>query len=258
MFLRGDVQPARKTFLAKISPRMERESLYKKLNGWSLDTAHFGLDRLTPLIHGVALELVDNGEGGQIDAVAADGKTAENVNPPTFPDTQKIFISDNRQLRWDLSRDNAGFFTVDTPLTKVFTGFWRPQAFSLGDVRLKLGKTRLNWATISMVCLDGKGFDQPGRILIAATGLVKNRGAKLREVGDDRITLGRDWGGEPTLCEGVPATITLPAASDRVRVYPLDESGNRRDEMQVGDDNGLAKIVLGSKHKTIWYEVEIR
>ncbi|MBN2295587.1 MAG: carbohydrate binding domain-containing protein [Pirellulales bacterium] len=258
MFLRGDVQPARKTFLTKISPHMERESLYKKLNGWSLDTAHFGLDRLTPLVHGVAMQLVKEGKGGKIDSVEAGGKTVEKVKPPEFPQTQKIFISDNGQLRWDLSLDNAGFFTVDTPRTKVFTGFRRQNTFILGNVSLNVKKTRLNWATVSMVCIDGEGFDRPGRILISATGLMQNHGAKLRKIGDDRVTYGRNWGSEPVMCEGVTAEITLPAAAERVRTYPLDESGNRRDEMEVGSDNGQAKIILGPKYKTVWYEVVIR
>jgi len=258
MFMRGDVKTARETFLARISPKMERETIYRKLNTWSLNTSDFGLDRLTPLVSGVALEMVDNATVPGVDVAQADGKIIENAKPPTFPQTQKVFVSDTAQLRWDVSQDKAGFFTVDTPRTKVFTGFGRGRSFDLGDVRLTLGKTRLDWATVSMVCLDGEGFDRPGRILIAATGLVHNRGAKLRKLGDDRVTLGRDWGQEPVMCEGVPAEIILPADARRVRAYTLDGSGNRRGKMKVGSDGGRAKVVLGPQYKTVWYELEIR
>lgn len=273
MFLRGDVQTAEKTYLARISPKTEREMLYKKLKAWGLGIHNFGLDPLTSLVNGVALELVDNvakggvakdgdakgKDGGDvIDVVGADGKKVENVKPPIFPPTQKIFVSDSGQLRWDVSRENEGVFTVDTPRTKVFTGFGSGQSFTLGDVRLTLGKTRLDWATVSMVCLDGEGFDKPGRILIAATGLVHNSGAVLRKVGNNRFTLGNDWGKAPVMCEGVAAEIILPIGAERVRVYLLDGSGNRRGQMEVGNDNGRAKVVLGPKHKTLWYEVEIR
>ena len=204
------------------------------------------------------MQLVDDAIPAGVDEVNAEGKTIENIKPPTFSQTQKVFVSDTGQLRWDVSRDKAGFFTVDTPRTKVFTGFVRGRSFELGDVRLSVGKTRLDWATVSMVCLDGEGFGRPGRILIAATGLVHNRGAKLREVGDDRVTFGRDWGADPVMCEGVPAEIILPVEAGRVRAYALDEAGNRRGEIEAANHAGRAKIVLAARYKTVWYEVEIR
>ena len=50
MFLRGDVLTARKTLLARLTPKMEGELLYKNLNAWRLATDAFGLDRLAPLV----------------------------------------------------------------------------------------------------------------------------------------------------------------------------------------------------------------
>ena len=41
-------------------------------------------------------------------------------------------------------------------------------------------------------------------------------------------------------------------------IYPLDESGNRRDEIEVASSEDKAKLILGPKHKTVWYEVVIR
>ena len=109
-----------------------------------------------------------------------------------------------------------------------------------------------------MVALDGRGFDQPGRILIAATGWQQNSDARLEELSDHRATLGNRWGRGPVLCEGVPARITLPVESRRVRLYPLDPSGNRRHAIACGEKEGKTLITLGPEHRTIWYEVEIR
>ena len=170
----------------------------------------------------------------------------------------KEFVSDTGQLRWNLSEPGAGYFTVDTPRSKLFTGFVRGRTFQLGNVTLKIGPTRLDWATVSLVAVDGKGFDRPGRILIAATGLVQNTGATLRKLDGDKVTLDDQWGKAPLLCEGVPAQLTLPVAASRVQVYPLDESGNRRKAIPVTSRDGQALVTLAPQCKTVWYEVEIR
>jgi hypothetical protein len=108
-----------------------------------------------------------------------------------------------------------------------------------------------------MTCLDGQGFDRPGRILIAATGWVQNTGAEVEDLGNNRITLRNRWGSEPVLCEGIPAEVLLPAAPDRVRFCPLDESGHRRAPVPVSARDGRTALHLGPEHKTVWYEVEI-
>ena len=79
-----------------------------------------------------------------------------------------------------------------------------------------------------MTVVEGEGFESPGRMVIAATGLMKNTGAELEDLGDDRVTVRNRWGTPPILCEGVPAEVLLPVPAGRVRFYPLDESGNRR------------------------------
>ena len=50
----------------------------------------------------------------------------------------------------------------------------------------------------------------------------------------------------------------MAVASDRVRFYPLDESGNRRPAVPSSDHDGKAAVVLDPGHKTVWYEVEVR
>ena len=109
-----------------------------------------------------------------------------------------------------------------------------------------------------MVALDGEGFDQPGRILVAATGWVQNRDAKLERLDDQRVTLHDRWGRAPVLCEGIRASLTLPVPAGRVKCYPLDESGNRRAAIAVGGSGSAAQLDLDPRHKTVWYEVEIR
>ncbi|OHB66921.1 MAG: hypothetical protein A2V70_08805 [Planctomycetes bacterium RBG_13_63_9] len=242
MFLRGDVAGARRTVVVPVSADAERSKLYETLSAWNLTADGFGLDPLVSLRHAVAIEL---------------GKEpAQRL--PTMPKDTKVFVCDTDQIRWDVSQQGAGFFSVNSPRSKLFSGFPAGRTFELGDVTAKIGKTRLDWATISMVAIEGEGFDRPGRILIAATGWVQNQDARLRQLEDDRVTLGNQWGSEPVLCEGVPAEILLPVSPDRVQFYPLDEAGNRRAAVTCAGRDGKTLVELSPRHKTVWYEVEVR
>jgi len=245
IFLRGGVTPSGGPLFAHLPRARERDELRRALSAWNLKASALGLDPRHALLAGVGLNIADT--------------PAPPVKPPPLDRDQRVFVSDTGEVRWDVSEKGAGYFTVSAPRVKVFTGFVRGRTFDLGNgVSLAIGKTALDWATVTMTCIDGDGFDRPGRILVAATGDVHNKGARLRDLGGNRVTLGAQWGGEPVMCEGVPAEIVLPVAPDRVKLYPLDESGNRRGAAPVGAREGRALLKLGPEHKTIWYEVEIR
>jgi hypothetical protein len=246
LFLRGDVEAAKKLLTVQLSRDAERSKLHQTRSAWTLTAGQLGLDPKWSLSHRIGLDLS-----------GADDDSKEKPFPKVV-EKPTVFQSDTGQLRWDVSAQNAGYFTVNTPRTRLFTGFVRGRTFELGDVKLRIGKTRLDWATVSMVAIDGPGFDKPGRILIAATGWEQNSDAKIEELGGNRVTLRNRWGREPVLCEGVPAEISLPVGPDQVKLYPLDESGNRRAAVPVSETDGKTIVTLGPKHKTVWYEVEIR
>ena len=243
LFLRGDAAVAKDSVFVPLSREAEKKKLHETLSPWRLTAGDFGVDPQMALLHRVALKIGD-------DLPAAIGMALK--------DNTATYVSDTAQLRWDVSREGAGYFTADTPHTKLFTGFVAGRTFELGDVTLRIGKTRLDWATVSMVAVDGEGFDKPGRILIAATGWAQNRGAELEDLGGDRVTLRDQWGSEPVLCEGIPAEIRLPATADRVRFYPLDESGNRRAAVRCTESDGKTVLTLDPRHHTVWYEAMIR
>jgi hypothetical protein len=246
LFLRGDVSPARETLLAPITEGGQRDKLYETGDPWQLTATNFGIDSQQSLIHRVAMHLQD------------DSADAPEIDAPLPPQETERLVSDTGQICWDVSHGGAGRFSVNTPRTKLFTGFVVEQKIGLGDVLIRIGETRHDWATISVVCIDGEDFRSRGRVLIAATGAMQNRGAVLEDLGDNRITLGRQWGSDPVLCEGVPADIVLPVAPERVTLYPLDEAGGRRAAVDVGQEGDKAKLVLASSHETVWYEVVIR
>lgn len=242
MFLRGDVAPAREALSVAVTPEAERATLYKTLSAWEITADNYGLDPRLSLLHAVAMAK----EGRPADLPAAPAKDAVQ------------FVSDTKQIYWDVSQKDAGYFIANTPRSKLFTGFIRGRTFKLGDIALRFGKTRLDWATVSLVAVDGEGFDKPGRLLVAATGQVENQGMTIEDLGSGRITVRDKWGAAPMLCEGIEAELLLPVAAERVALYPLDEAGNRREAAPVAAHNGKARIVLAPRHKTVWYEIQVR
>jgi hypothetical protein len=153
-------------------------------------------------------------------------------------------------------------WTVNTPNTKLFTGFPKGRTFDLGGVKLAVGETKLGWATISLTSHDATGFGEKGRaarILLAATGLCHNGGAKFTDHGNGTISCrDEDWGHGPTVNEGIPATITLPSKAAATKCWALDERGERKASVPVtADASGKAVVKIGPAFRTVWYEIAV-
>lgn len=242
MFLRGDVDPAKQTVLIGMDREKEREILREELSPRSLNAGQLGLDPRVALEHAVAVSLAGN-----------------SSNASTIPENADRLASDTRQLFYDLSDENGGGATlVRTPRSLLITGFGQ-RRYDLGEMKIAVGPTRMDWSTITVTALDAERIGAPGRHLIAATGWMQNTGQKTQDLGNDRITLGKEWGEGPVLCEGVPALVELNAPSDGVQAWALDAAGNRATPVPVETTNGgKARIELDPKYKTLWYEVEVR
>ena len=175
-------------------------------------------------------------------------------------------VSATGELRWDATQSGKEWYAVDTPRTKFLSAFGpagTPYTFADG-FQVTLGDTLMGWAAISFTELS------PGKRLLAATGYQQASGAKLTRVGSDealqpadgtrtlgeRITTMTAMGNAPYACEGVRATIRLPAVGV-VRVTPLD--GNARPlaaTFEVQSANGFATFDISERCQTIWYLVE--
>jgi hypothetical protein len=116
---------------------------------------------------------------------------------------------------------------------------------------------RQNWAAITLTALDAPDFRSPGRILVTATGDVGNVGMQWHD--ESRTTIGTAWGDGPSLVEGIPATLDLPAPAAKVRAWPLDEKGQRRvaRPLKIGATPTGSRLTLGPESRTLWYEIEI-
>jgi len=246
IYLRGDVREAQSTIVAAADyPTYFERLVASRSVGAGIGSA--GFDSRLSLIHKTAVDLTGR----------------QGTDPAEVAKLQgKVLTSDTGELTWNTELPESAYWTVDTPNTKLFTGFPRGRTVPLGGVTLAIGKTRLDWATVSLVSRQASGFGESGRsanILLAATGLAENEGMVIEQVNAQEITLRDKWGTGTVLVEGIPATITLPSAAARTKCFALDPSGNRKQDVPVEKaGNGGSIITIGPAFRTVWYEIDVQ
>jgi len=248
IFLRGDVHEAKHSIIAGAN---KSDYLNRLASTGNLDfqIKDLGLDSRLTLLHKTAIDLTGKSGNGDI-------KTTD-----TIPADKKIFVSDTGELTWNIEEPGAGYWTVNTTDTKLFTGFPKGRKITMGEVSLSVGRTRLNWATISLVSKNATGFGESGKpadILLTATGLVENKGMVMEKFPENKIKLTK-WGEGPVMAEGIPAEILLPSDSEKTKCYVLNPHGDREIEVPVEKaEKGGSKIIIKPEYKTVWYEIEIQ
>lgn len=248
MFLRGDVREAREAVVGALDYPAYFDRLVRTKAVAEGITA-LGFDGRQALLHQVGVEL--SGKNGTDTNAVAKIALAQNV-----------FVSDTGELTWNVEQSGAGYFAVNTPNTKLFTGFPAGRTITFGDVSLAVGKTRLNWATVSLVSRQATGFGAAGRpasILLAATGLSENEGTENEKVSEKEIAFHDRlaWGNGTVLVEGVAATVTLPSDPSKTTCFALDSRGERTVSVPVEKAAGGSQIVIGPQYQTVWYEIAV-
>ena len=249
LFLRGDVKPAAE----RIDVNEDEERYFTRLGERGLVRAgvHASPARISGgkfrssevLLRGIGVDLAGASEPFK----PLEAKKAAEMDAGVY---------DNGQFRLDQSDPQHAFFLVRSPNTKFFTGFSSLRTFDLGDgVKVTPGMTKLGWCTISLVSLTGDGFGRGSRILLAATGLSHNGGAKFSHLeGSLWHSRDDDFGTATTVTEGVRAKIELPFGGMRCRA--LNGDGERGREVPVTAADGVSTIEIGPEYRTVWYELE--
>ncbi len=270
MFTRGDVRrgPGKYCYTLDMSERQERDmnAAAAASNRYSQSAMLFDPEPSLSLAVFSGMNLTDlpgslpAGSGGTTKISSWDDL------PETMGSPEKKWVRNEfGELFWNYDAEAGGYFMVDTPNTKVFTGFIRGHSFEYRGLTLRPGPTRLDWTTISLVKAKGQpaGDDRlsAGNYLLAASGLMHNTGSVFKKVSADSISTAKGYGGipgeAPILCEGIPATLTLKAGPARVRLFALDEAGNRTQELPVSGTTTEARLEIGPKYRTLWYELVV-
>ena len=247
MYLRGDVREARQSVVAAVDyPAYFERLVGSKAIGASIGGA--GFDGKLALVHKTAVDLA-----------AKQGTDPASVAKPAGP----VLSSDTGELTWNTEVAGKAYWTVNTPNTKLFSGFPEGREIALGGVKLSVGQTRLGWATVSLTSRQGTGFGEQARsanILLAATGAAENEGTELESLSGKAVAF-RDrlvWGNGTVAVEGVPAVVTLPSEAARTTCFALDPSGARKKEVPVEKAAGGCKIAIGPQYQTVWYEIAVQ
>ena len=241
------------TLVAPLTAEKEREIFKRDRHQYNIGFAGLGLSPALALTHRTAIDV--------------SGKVTE------MPEVPQVFL---QREQWNYNWRSSGgsyscykgrdttFFQAKTPRATLLTGFLREDMkFAFGresnNVTLQLTqKPNLGWATATLTRLDDEKAGQPERYLFVITGETRNTDMVLESLGGDRITVGNRWGRAPVLCEGVAVKMFWQnVASDKMRAWALDESGNRRQEIPVTDSTRSATIETKPEYKTIWYEIEV-
>ncbi|MFQ6097741.1 MAG: hypothetical protein ACE5O2_08435, partial [Armatimonadota bacterium] len=242
MFRRPDVIPARRAIVVRTN---HETVLEKGTNSPSAGTyvTSYDVAPQAALVHRMAIGL---------------GAKKPTVRGPKFevPDAH-VYTSDTGELTWDRADPEKALVLVNTARSKAVIGFAAGRAFELDNVMIEPGQNRQGWITLTATVMEGDGFAGPARILVTATGHAQNQGWGWETEGD-RVTVRRNWGKGPSMCEGVPAIITLPAAPARVTAYALDERGQRARQLPVTGGAVGAVVAIGPQYRTLWYEVVVR
>lgn len=232
IFRRGDVPPFSGLQQDALPPQKELDLIAERGGGWRLcDPLNLGVDPTTLLSR--RFELVLHGK-------------PHDVAPSGGPEA----------VRFDTSVKGRGVMTVNAARVKMVVGFADGRRFDLGGVVIEPGPTMQGWCTVSLSA-SGGSFTAPGRVIVSVTGYGENTGMGWKDA--QKSTVGRDWGGAPTLVEVPPVKLTLPVKSDRVTGWALDEKGQHAEPLAViANPSGGAVIDLGPPHRTLWYELVVR
>ena len=246
MYLRGDVAPCREWISVPLSERDYVAGYYETNTSWckSADVQQASRAKVRfehGLLHGLALDI-----------------TGKDPMPAEQPRPGLRLVSDTGEIIWDRTQEGAGYGIVDAPNVKFFTGFAKGRTFDLHGVKLAVGATARDWATVSLLSHGANGFGGGARVLLAATAYCRNAGAKdtICEVDGDGMrqiaTRGSDWGTGPVMCEGVPLSMTFAGAA-RARAWALDPSGARRSELSVCGN----RVTVRPEDRSVWYEIAL-
>ena len=243
IFRRGDVASAQNLVAMNWTPSTELSVLATKGSAWNVaNGSHLNVSDDVPLTKRFALDSSSTPQGLNVAPVASSSTT---------------LTADTSELIWNRSVSGKGVVTVNTAKTKSVIGFINGRSFALDNVTISVAPTTFNWATVSLTLQQGS-FAEPNagaKLLMVLTGNVEN--TNMGWTNANHISVGNNWGKTPTIIEVIPATIDLPFATTKTKAWSLDETGQRKAQLDVSDNNGKARIILNGSTATLWYEVEV-
>lgn len=107
------------------------------------------------------------------------------------------------------------------------------------------------FAAMTLVPMDNQDLRTSRRMLLTVMGRAENLGMGWNA---DRTSVGDQWGRGPVHVEGINLTVEMAAASG-LRVWALDSTGQRTQEVPTRVVDGRLRFEVGPQFRTVWYEI---
>jgi hypothetical protein len=235
IFLRGDVEAARRTVERTYSLEQVIDSARLPYSDWPYFTPGFPLQ--LPLEHEVRIGSLDG--------------------PPTAGFPQSLvpnpICSDTRQLAWYTMPAEEGVVTVDTPRTQALVGFIGPHPKTLTNLSAQIEN---RFATLVLTSMDGRPLSVSSRMLLTAGSRVANTGMKWNEAHTRLV----EQGVPPTLIEPVTGRLELRGLQRArgVQAEALDGAGHILGQITAAKHGEGAWTLPIGEPATTWYVISVR
>jgi hypothetical protein len=167
---------------------------------------------------------------------------------PYLDKTTSIITASTGQLQWHYGSDK-GYILINTPGTKGLVGFGAGKMHDLSQVSLTV---ETPFAVVLLTSLEPhQTIAQARRLLLTTVARARNSGMQYAHDKPELIAVG----GEPLVLEPVKATFRLPTMRTG-RLHVLDHAGRRTGKSYPFKNYTV--IVDGTRHQTLYYEIEAR
>lgn len=241
LLLRGDISIGREPVIGVLQKQDYLDRLLER-NGalWDRPLVDTDVNPFAPYTRRTAVCVVDS---------------PQTIDNPETSTSTVLLETDTGQLQFRKKGANA-YYQLMSEHTKGFIGFNPGRIIDLRDgVVLTVGDAQQNWANIllSKMRSDAQGEHW----LLTATGYSENEGMVWKD--ENKNSVGNQWGDGPPLVETVPLRIEWKRPGVDVKLFSLDERGQRAAEIKNATEEieGGFAIDLMDAPFALWYEVVV-
>jgi len=191
-------------------------------------------------------------------------ESGETNSEIIYPSVDEL-STDNRRIESDtgeIIRDfKKGIFILKTPRAFSFSGFvGKEKKEEFSGVKFY---TESEFATFTIVSLDGRKISGSDHLLLTVVGRVRNKNQELSphitKQPDDlqRDVYILDTGKAPILVESIDGEIVVEKkkAKENLRVFSLNEKGIRKSEIPVDNVSKEFSFEISGAYNAIYYEI---
>jgi hypothetical protein len=245
MFLRGDLQPAPTTVYRGYDENAIIEGI-RKTSGRPFFTD--GFSPVIPLIHKTRISSFET-----------------KVEDFPLIGEKDVIVAETGEITWHNRGRN--FVEISSPRSEAIVGYLPgpsgqgPGQGKVPDLVQGQGLKHLgviadnDFASVTLVSLDGESISSAGRLLLVATG----RSGLDGMVWNDERTRLVERGERPAIIEIISGRVSIGGLGEakKIIVEPLDGKGNPFASFEVPVTNGSASFNVGNQ-PTVWYHLEVK